>query len=388
MAYGRPTPIPKLAPLPPLNMQALGGVSPIHQRAPQGPTGLAGFLAKPGLREALMATGSALMAQSDQPGSLGGALGRALPMGMQAFQQGQQNAEIDAVLESAPPEMQQLLRALPREAQVPALLQMMRRPAPVAVGANERLVDPGTGETVVDALPEPEDVPSDIASFRAYEAMTPEQQAAYRQQQAAKRGPGTTVNVNAAEGGIQRAIGEAAFETISGNEAAQAAISKVGAIDRIMEITRDPKFEKVSGPLFGNRWGELAARFSDDPAARQLLAEFNAIGGQMTMDQLEEFTGPKTDFEFRQAKRLVLNDPAMTPAEIQAGLKVHRAAAVEKAKRWADNMLGLDPERLKFDPEDVRPQLDLARQIMGTYGGASSPVSAPGGAADPLGIRR
>lgn len=353
--------------------------------APAGPTGIAAFLARPGIRDALLATGSALLSQADQPGSLGGALGRALPFGAQALMQGRQEAEIDALLETAPPEMRQLLKALPSQARVPALLQMMKKPDLVAVAENERLINPETKEVVVDAVPEVVKPSADIQTFRDYLAMSDEEKAAFLKLQELKRGPGTTVNVNSAEGGIQKAIGEAAYGTITGAKDAQAAVNKVASIDRIIAITSDPKFK--SGPLWGSKVGELSQRFASDPAARELLAEFNAIGGQMTMDQLEAFTGPKTDFEFRQAKRLVLNDATMTAQEIQAGLKVHRAAAVQKAKGWADNMLDLDPSRLKFDPRDVAPQLDLAQTINGKFSGGA-PATSGGGAADPLGIRR
>ena len=392
MAYGRPMPLPRLAPIPQLGMQPVGrGATAISQRAPlppSGPGGLAGLLAKPGISQALLAFGANMLAESDRPGgSLGGALGRSLPAGVQAFGQGQQEAEVEKLMASAPPEMQQLLRALPPQQRVPALMQMMQRPTPVAVGANERLVNPETGAAIVDVAPPPPDKPpADIQSFREFLAMSPEEQGAYMQFLEAKRPPGTTVNVGAAEGGVKKAIGDAAFKTIGdGATRAQAAIDKVGAIDRIIDITSNPKFAEVSGPIWGGKVGELSARFKDDPEARQLAAEFMAVGGQMTMAQLEAFTGPKTDFEFQQAKKLVFNDPNMTVEEIQAGLKMHRAVAVEEARRWANDMLDLDPQRLNFDPRDVSRQLGLAETITTTFGGSGA---APAAAADPLGLRR
>jgi hypothetical protein len=126
MPYGPPQfsigqHMPRLMPAAPL---ARPGTKAIG--TPAGPSGLAALLARPGIRDALLATGSALMAQSNQPGSIGSALGQALPMGFQAFQQGKQEAEIDALLESAPPEMKRLLKALPAQARVAALLSMMK----------------------------------------------------------------------------------------------------------------------------------------------------------------------------------------------------------------------------------------------------------------------
>jgi hypothetical protein len=375
-----------------LPMLSRAGNANVRMGPAPGPTGLAALLARPGLRDALLATGSALLSQADQAGSLGGALGRALPMGLQAYQQGQQEAQMNALIETMPPEMQQVLRMLPAQQKGAALMQLLQpkaKTAPVAVNTNERLVDPDSGREIVAAVPEPvvDNTPTEVRTFRAYMEMSPEEQGAYRQFLAAQRPPGTTVNVNAgAEGGVQKAIGEAAFNTIAGAQGAQTNVQKIGAIDRVIEITSNPKFKEVSGPVWGGKVGELNARFASDPEARQLLAEFNAIGGQLTLATLEAFTGPKTDFEFQQARRLAQADPKMTPAEIQAGLKVFRAAAVEEAKRWADNIMDLDPSRLKFDPRDIAPQLDLARQINQQYGAGRTP--AGGGQADPLGIRR
>lgn len=344
------------------------------------PTGLAALLARPGLRDALIGTGSALLAQRDQPGSLGGALGRALPVGMQAFQQGQQKAEYEQMLASAPPEMRQLLTMLGPERGIPALLGMMTpkpKADPKVVGKS--LVDPTTGEVIFaepDAPDKPPELPPVLRGI--YHGMgiddpntaTPEQraQALATFERLEGPAPGTTVNVNAVEGAAGRAIGESVARTIGGDQAAQAAVQTVGTIDRIAQVVSNPKFREVSGPLFGGRFGELRAQFADDPAARELLAEFNTLGGQMTMAQLEAFTGPKTDFEFRQAKRLVLNEPNMTAEEIQAGLRRLREVAVQDAQRWAKRLLALDPERLNFDPQDIAPQLELANQIISTYG--------------------
>jgi hypothetical protein len=373
--------IPSMLPAMPL---ARPGMDMLPGMVQRGPTGIAALLQRPGLRDALFATGTSMLAQTNAPGGTLGALGQALPMGMMAFQQGKQEAEIDALLESAPPEMKRLLKALPAQARVPALLSMMKPKEPVKLGKDDRLIEQGTNRVLVDAIPEVEKAPDEVRTFEAYAAMTPEQQANYREFLKAKRGPGNQVTVNTGgEGGAQKAIGEVVYNTITGAEGAQANLQKVADIDRIVQITQDPEFKKVSGPIMGSKWGELNARFADDPKARELLAEFNAIGGQMTMDQLEEFTGPKTDFEFRQAKRLVLNDPTMTVDEIRSGLKVHRAAAIQDANRWSDRMRGLDPSKLKFDPELLRTEMDLAEQIKRQF-----PASQAGGKVDPLGIRR
>jgi hypothetical protein len=218
---------------------------------PAAPGGISGLLAKPGITQALLAFGSSMLAESDRPGgSLGGALGRSLPSGMQAYGQGQQEAEIDKLMANAPPEMQQLLRALPAQQRVPALMQLMQAPTPVAVGANERLVNPETGEAVVDVVPE---VVDPVEGFPPEAqlvlwgmgvdpaAATPEQRQAamarYEEMQASGRGP--LVNVNT--GGQAKQL-DTYYAGVYGNvnDAGRAAPGKIEKLNRLGELLDAP----------------------------------------------------------------------------------------------------------------------------------------------------
>ncbi len=128
----------------------------VQQRAqPEGPSGIARFLAQPGLSNALMSTGAALLAQSDQPGTLGGALGRALPVGMQAYQQGQEEAKLRAVIETMPPEMRRLIEALPASQRGAAMMQLLNRPGGdgFTLKPGERRFD-AAGNPVAEVAPE------------------------------------------------------------------------------------------------------------------------------------------------------------------------------------------------------------------------------------------
>jgi hypothetical protein len=149
--------VPGMLPAMPLARPGMDMLPGMGQR---GPTGIAALLQRPGLRDALFATGTSMLAQTNAPGGTLGALGQALPMGMMAFQQGQQEAEIDALLESAPPEMRRLLKALPAQARVAALLGLMKPKEPVKLGKDERLVDPSTQEELIGVVPEPVKAPT------------------------------------------------------------------------------------------------------------------------------------------------------------------------------------------------------------------------------------
>lgn len=168
----------------------------------QGPGWLAALLQRPGLSDALMATGAALLAQKDQPGSLGGALGRALPMGMQAFQQGQEEARINELMASAPPEMQQLLRALPAGQRGAALFSLLMPKAP-----EEYTLGPGDkrfrGATEIASVAPEVETPQPTAAereFAFYQTLSPDQKKAFDEWKAAGNRPMVQVNTGEKEG--------------------------------------------------------------------------------------------------------------------------------------------------------------------------------------------
>lgn len=132
-------------------VQPQGGMTPPQvspmagrQGAPQisrKKGGISGFLETPGVIDALMGTGSALLAQSDQPGtSFGGALGRAIPVGMQAFEYGQQKdamrkqeEALDEFFKDAPPTMRKLVDGLSMAQKAQLAMQQMQPQEPPEV---------------------------------------------------------------------------------------------------------------------------------------------------------------------------------------------------------------------------------------------------------------
>jgi hypothetical protein len=165
---------------------------------PAAPGGISGLLAKPGITQALLAFGSSMLAESDRPGgSLGGALGRSLPSGMQAYGQGQQEAELNKVMEGMDPRMRTLIMSLPPRERAMAMLQLNQKPDPVALGRDQRLVDPGTGEEVAGIVPTAptasverggvriENLPMDqaVAALDSLPELPPEEMTPYQQEQ-------------------------------------------------------------------------------------------------------------------------------------------------------------------------------------------------------------
>lgn len=156
-----------------------------------GPSGLAALLQRPGLKDALFATGMALLAQKDQPGSLGGALGRALPVGMQAYQQGQQEYQQKqqetaqakqnemfqkavgdpAVLAQLPASIRALIPLLPPQ-QVMELVQKATPNRFINTGFNGNIFDASKGEFV--APPQNDTKPTESVNWQQRSGLNPE----------------------------------------------------------------------------------------------------------------------------------------------------------------------------------------------------------------------
>ena len=94
------------------------------------PTGLRGFLQAPGTQELLLGLGSRLLAQSDQPGTIGGALGRSIPGAMQDRQGAVDQHEADQALGGLSIAQNRLLKLLPQAKRAEAAFAMQTAPKP------------------------------------------------------------------------------------------------------------------------------------------------------------------------------------------------------------------------------------------------------------------
>lgn len=371
IGYGPGSLIPRIGP------QAL---SAMQQQIQPRPSGLSGLLDRPGVREGLLMAGLRILASDDRQEHLGTAIADAASLGIGTGRQAAQRQEYESMLEGAPPQMQAALKLLGPEQGAALLARQMMMPPPEQqfIEVDGALVTPDGAGGVREVYrgPTEDEPPSDIRSFEEYMKMGPAEQEAYLNFLRA-RTASQTVNVGGPQDPRLQALAEqeASFVT-EGFEGARTATDKVDTIRRLTDITKRDAFQDVSGPI-GGRFGEMKAFVTGDTEALEALAEFEAGSGLMTMAQLEAFTGPKTDFEFRQAQRLAFSDPTMTPEQIRAGLDFHRRVAEQEAVRWADRMLELAPS---YDnPAVIAPQLDLARQIKSRFGTANMN--------DPAGIR-
>ena len=308
------------------------GAQSIQQR----PTGIAALLADPAIRQALLGTGAALLQQSDQPGTLGGALGRALPVGIGEFERGRaqqsaeaRQAEFEQMLQGLPPEMASVIKLAGVDGGgLEMFAQTLAPPELQAVNVNERLTD-RAGNVVLDAVAQASDNPASVDEFifareEGFEGSFPDFLAS-------KRSPAVMVTVEGdnAANAAQGALGTDAIGRLSaGRDTALSATRTLSNVQRLQELLDDPAAERVTGPFVTLK--DVQERFSDDPSARVISAEFDAIAGQNVLEGLDAFTGAISDAERQFLERIQQGDRSMTVEELRAGL-----AAMEKMQRAA-----------------------------------------------------
>ncbi len=346
----------------------------------QRPTGIAALLADPALQQALLGTGAALLQQSDRPGTLGGALGRALPVGVQAFQEGRRTQEFEELLTGMPESQARVFRLLGPDAGAGALAQSLLAGPPelTAVGANERFVDPVTGEVVLDAVPDVASAPASVDEFLF--ARENGFEGSYTDFLTAKRSPGVTVNVEGdkAASAAQGALGSDTVGRLAASrDAAVGATNTLGRVRALQGLLDAPEAASVTGP--GSSIKTLAQRFNADPTAREIAAQFDALAGQNVLESLSAFTGAISDAEREFLERIQSGDRDMTVEELRAGLSVIERVQRGIAEGYLQRLDSFDGAAFGLGPGQLESahaaEAGLVRQALG-------------GGNDPLGIRR
>lgn len=342
----------------------------MQQRAPQqGPGGLTGFLQKPGIRDALLATGSALLAQSDQPGSLGGALGRALPMGVQAYQQGQQSAALDEAFADAPESMRRLMAGLSmtqRQGLAGNLLMQQMSPGEgFTLGPGD--VRYGPDGQPIAAVPEAQNQPAELLALEEWRAAHPdlppgEQMRTFYE---ARRGPGTTVNVGEQSPADKALVGIEADEVQAGVTAAREAqgqLRALGEIERILDegVSTGAMDERLLGVR------QIATAFGVGNAEELIQQEnFQALSNEIAIGLTQQLSGQISEREL-DFVRAAVPSLGSTPEANRRLVDMARRAAqtaidVGEARReyFRENgtLAGFEPVRRRIVEENLLSKL-------------------------------
>lgn len=342
------------------------------QSIEQRPTGIAALLADPALQQALIGTGTALLQQSDRPGTLGGALGRALPAGLNAFQEGRRMQEFEELLTGMPESQARVFRLLGPDAGTGALAQMFMQGPP-----EPELIAPGQDlQDILIELYGPVDpttlTPDQVASAAALQ----------QERELARASAGAssvTIEGERAASAAQGALGTDAIGRLSAaRDAAVGATATLGRVGELQKLLTMPEAASVTGP--GSSIKTLAQRFSDDPTAREIAAAFDALAGQNVLAGLEAFTGAISDAEREFLDRIQAGDRDMTVEELQAGLGVLERIQRDIAEGYLSRLDSFDGAAFGIG----------AGQLESAHAAESAIVRRGLGAnvgADPLGIR-
>lgn len=325
----------------------------LPDEAPQQGGGFAAFLANPALQQALIGTGSALLQQADSPGTFGGALGRALPAGMQAFERAQRAQEFSALLEGMDPTQRRLFELLGPDAGAGMLAQSILQ------------------------RPEPTEQPTSVQEYLFAQSQGFE--GSFQDFIQAKKSPAVQVNVEGdrAASAAQGALGTGAVQRLDeGRTAAVTAATTLERVTALQELLDDPAAEQVTGP--GSSVRTFFERFDSDPAARQIAAQIDALAGLNVLDGLNAFSGPISDSEREFVARIQAADRSLTVEELRAALQI-----LERAQRGvADSYLGqlesFDGEAFGIAPGQLESahSADAAR-VRRALGGLGSRFNLP-----------
>lgn len=338
------------------------------QTPPPGPSGLMGLLNKPGAGNALMAVGMSMMAQSDQPGSLLGAIGRSLPAGMQAMQQAQGQRQYSEMMQAATAGMSPAQRSqfemMSPDDQSAFLREQMTTPLPrEGKVVDGKIVDPVTGAIIFSG--DEAELPTDARMVEWLMDQPTAVRDEYFDMLDKRRGPGVTINTgdNAAGAASNRLGAAAADSLISAGATAESADSALGTLSRMNELLAMPEARDIMGP--GTTVRSFMQRFNDDPTAREIRAEYAALAGQNVLAGLSAFTGAISDKEREYVEKINSADMSLTVEELRSGI-----AAIERMKQMAiddftDKYESFDPSEFDVTRGQVRQYEDLYERLIG-----------------------
>ena len=300
-----------------------------------GPTGLAGLLARPGVRDLLLSIGPALLAQKNTPGlSLGSRLGNAIPGGIQALRGGQRRDALQNAFANAPPEMQKLLSALGPEAQQQFAFGQLQQATQPPPPPSEFTLGEGDvrfrGDEEIARGPDPEpNVPSDVLLLNHLNSLPEgERDDAIKTLRSLKSG--TTVNIGDKPTPAEQINFDLdKIDLVDSQSAARAADESLAAITELERLLDEGvETGAVEDLLLPARRLGVALGIAD---ADKLGAQeaFNAIATQSLVGATAALKGPISEKELNIIKGSVAT-LRNTPAGNRLILDVARRVAERK----------------------------------------------------------
>ena len=300
---------------------------------------IGGFFGREGTPEMLMRAGARMSQAASQPGaSFLGSLGAGVEAGVD---QSMANRAALAQRQALAAETQTAAaQKLAYEQQLNLILDEAGITDPTERASYAGLATEGGVKLAREILlPEPTDLEEEQDRLEWLEDLTPAQ----REMLEPDRGSSVTVNTGDA-GGAGRSGMDASIEGLYAkrDETFDATLPALANVEQALALTENERFDEIAGLFRGNslfRMGERArSEFTGDTELLQLLGTFERLGSERALDILRNFTGAKSDFEFKMSEMMAGKDLNMSPAEIKAMLEVMQKAYIQDAVRWAERM--------------------------------------------------
>ena len=337
--------------------------------------GIGGYLGGPGVGNAMIGAGGAMLEAAGQSGAtFGGSLGT----GLKNF----------AAERARYGESEMARRQLAQEGQAPLQDLTARQNALMARAAMSGITDPvmlqqlmvlagdpkAFEAALADLKPQAAAGPTDLEElqdkFAWFDSLTPERQASLNYMQ---RNPPSETTINTGDtltpiAPAEEAMGEWVQNLYGMRQTIEnQTLPGIDNIDQTLDMVNDPRFSEISGVLRGNAAADVVARVQGDPHLLGMIGAFERLGQTRTLQILANFTGAKSNYELDMARKMAQGDRSMSPEEMRTALNLMRRAYIQDAVRWARDIQGLAPIEGAFADVDAGFR-SRSQSILDQYG--------------------
>lgn len=334
------------------------------QQSMEGPSGIAKLLQTPGLNDGLMAFGLNMLASDQKRETFGQSLLRSASAGVGAGREAASREKYEEALAGMPPEMARVMSLLgpERGALLMAQGMMAGPPDPVTLAEGAQLRRPDGSLIAENERPAtPEAAPTDVRTMEWLMTQPPDVQQSFRE--LFGPAPATVINTgDRAASSASQALGTDAMSRITSKaSAAENAVGIAQNIANAQQVLANPAMAQVTGP--GATIKTVVERFRDDPAARELAAQFDILTSDIMLQTIANFSGALSDRELSFIEKASGADRNMTVEELATGLALLQRITERDMRAYVDEIEAFDPAEFGVTDIQMRQHRQLANRV-------------------------
>lgn len=323
------------------------------------PNFLERLASNPGFGSGLMDLGMAWMANASRPGASAlGSLGESWPAYRQGSQRGRMNAALSKYGESRSTDL--LAELDPVLAAQLDSLNAPAAPEPYTLGPGQARYEGNTEVAYNPALPESSTLEKEISYLQRL--LGPD---ATLDDMAPYLGMGPQVVVNTGDLADEDPGYEALREVVA-QQLSAGALAADGTIRQVEQMQQEivPILNQVPVGVGHTLKGWLAQFFDGDQA--KAIALYSNWLGDQAMEELNRFTGPKSDAEQEAARQRVEGNLAqMTPEALMALQQFRMRKLLSDQQAWVDSIFAMGREEL--EAQNLGQMYSKAAQLRAMY---------------------